>query len=212
MSRLGRELERAAREREDPAARERSWRVIHNALAAQELEAPVAARGMRLRLRLRRWRAFVAVALVALVGAAGVAAASAPRSDVGRFVRGVLGVGEPHARAALVHVPGGGRLLVAAGDSAWVVATDGARRRLGAYTGASWSPHGKFAIVWRGRALTAVDPVGDVRWTLTRPQAVSAARWAPGDGFLVAYRAGDSGGSSRVTAAVIAGLPRHAPG
>ena len=142
--------------------------------------------------RPRRWRAFVATALVALVGAAGVAAASAPRSDVGRFVRGVLGVGEPHARAALVHVPGGGRLLVAAGDSAWVVATDGAKRRLGAYAGASWSPHGKFAVVWRGRELTAVEPSGAVRWSLPAPAAVADARWAPGDGFLVAYRSGDA--------------------
>ena len=185
MSRLGRELERAAREREDPAARERSLRVVRAAFAAEH----AGARSLRSR-RPRRWRAFVATALVALVGAAGVAAASAPRSDVGRFVRGVLGVGEPHARAALVHVPGGGRLLVAAGDSAWVVATDGAKRRLGAYAGASWSPHGLFAVVWRGRELTAVEPSGAVRWSLPAPAAVADARWAPGDGFLVAYRSG----------------------
>jgi hypothetical protein len=186
VSRLGRELERAAREREDPAARERSLHVVR---AAFEAEHPAA--GPRPRLaRPRRWRAFVATALGALVGAAGVAAASAPRSDVGRFVRGVLGVGEPHARAALVRVPGGGRLLVAAGDSAWVVARDGAKRRLGAYAGASWSPHGKFAVVWRGRELTAVEPSGTVRWSLPAPAAVADARWAPGDGFLVAYRAG----------------------
>jgi hypothetical protein len=195
VSRLGRELERAAREREDPAARERSLRVVRTAFAAERGQAQPAAR--RARARWRRWRAFVATALVALVGAAGVAAASAPRSDVGRFVRGVLGVGEPHARAALVHVPGGGRLLVAAGHSAWVVASDGAKRRLGAYAGASWSPHGKFAVVWRGRELTAVEPSGAVRWSLPAPAVVADARWAPGDGFLLAYR---SGGAVRLVA------------
>ncbi|MEA2151557.1 MAG: hypothetical protein QOD69_3387, partial [Solirubrobacteraceae bacterium] len=118
--------------------------------------------------------------------------------DVGRFVRGVLGVGAPGARAALVRVPGGGRLLVSAGSSTWIVADDGARRRLGAYDGASWSPHGLFAAVWRGGELTAVDPRGHVRWSLPpRPQPVTAARWAPGDGFLVAYV---SGGSLRIVA------------
>jgi hypothetical protein len=176
---LRRDLERAAREREDPAARERSLRIVR--AAYQQLQPCP---------RRRPWRAFVATVLLAAVGAAGVAAASAPRSDVGRFVRGVLGVGEPHARAALVRVPGGGRLLVAAGDGAWVVASDGAKRRLGAYAGASWSPHGKFAVVWRGRELTAVDPVGRVRWSLPHEAAVADARWAPGDGFLIAYRAG----------------------
>ena len=173
------DLERAARDLEDRGARERTWRVVRDAY--EQLEP---------RPRRRPWRAFLATALLAVVGAAGVAAASAPRSDVGRFVRGVLGVGEPRARPALVHVPGGGRLLVAAGDDAWIVAADGAKRRLGAYAGASWSPRGRFAVAWRGRELTAVDPVGRVRWSLAHESAVTDARWAPDDGFLVAYRAG----------------------
>jgi len=184
MNRLRRDLERAAREREDPAARERSLRVVR---AAYDELAP--------RPRRWPWRAFLATALLAAVGAAGVAAASAPRSDVGRFVRGVLGVGEPRATPALVRVPGGGRLLVSAGDDAWIVATDGAKRRLGAYTGASWSPRGMFAVVWRGRELTAVDPRGRVRWSLPGERAVADARWAPGDGHLIAYR---SGGALRI--------------
>lgn len=177
--RLRRELEHAAPE--DAAARERSWRVVRAAYADYEP-----------RPRRRPWAALVAMALAAVVGAAGVAAASAPRSDVGRFVRTVLGVGEPGARPALVRVPGGGRLLVTAGASAWIVSDDGVRRRLGPYDGASWSPHGLFAAVWRGGELTAVDPRGHVRWTLSRPQPVTQARWAPGDGFLVAYLAGAS--------------------
>jgi hypothetical protein len=177
---LRRELERAAPE--DPAARERSLRVVRAAYADYEP-----------RRRRRPWAALAAVVLAAVAGAAGVAAASAPRSDVGRFVRNVLGVGEPGARPALVRVPGGGRLLVAAGSSTWIVAEDGVRRRLGTYDGASWSPHGLFAVVWRGGELTAVDPRGRVRWALpSRAQRISQARWAPGDGFLVAYLAGGS--------------------
>lgn len=136
---LRRELERVACEREDPAARERSLRVVRAAFAEA---APPARRPP--------WRALPAAALLVVAGVGGVAAASAPTSDVGRFVRDVLGVDEPRTRPALVRVPGGGRLLVAAGDGAWVVATDGAKRRLGRYSGASWSPRGLFAVVWRG--------------------------------------------------------------
>jgi hypothetical protein len=178
---LRRALERAAPD--DPAARERSWRVVRAAYAA----------GVEPRPRRRPWAALVAIVLTAVVGAGGVAAASAPHSHVGRFVRDVLGVGAPGARPALVRVPGGGRLLVASGSSAWIVADDGVRRRLGTYDGASWSPHGRFALVWRGGELTAVDPRGHVRWALPpRAQRIAQARWAPGDGFLVAYSAGAS--------------------
>jgi hypothetical protein len=173
------------------------------------------------RPRRRPWAAIVAVVLALGAGAAGVAAASAPRSDVGRFVRDVLGVGDPGARPALVNVPGGGRLLVAAGTSTWIVADDGAKRRLGAYAGATWSPRGLFAAVWRGGELSAVDPRGRVRWSLPpRSQPVTAARWAPGDGFLVAYVSGGAlrvvggdGSGDRELAAVRAGsVPAWRPG
>ncbi len=74
-------------------------------------------------------------------------------SGVGRWVRGVLGVGERDARPVLGRLPGGGRLLVQAGGSAWVVASDGAKRRLGAYDGTSWSPNGLFVVGWSGLEL-----------------------------------------------------------
>jgi hypothetical protein len=204
---LRRRLERAAPE--DAAARERSWRVVQAAYAGYEPRA-----------RRRPWGAIVAVALATVVGAAGVAAASAPRSDVGRLVRKVLGVGQPSARPALVRVPGGGRLLVTAGPAAWIVSDDGARRRLGAYDGASWSPHGLFAAVWRDRELSAVDPRGRVRWTLPRSQPVTGARWAPGDGFLIAYLSGgslrivggDGNGDHRLAAARTDVAPAWRPG
>ncbi len=182
---------RAARERElrdallravpeDDGARERSWRVVQAAHGA----------GMATRPRRRRFLWLAVVAALAPVAVGGVAAASAPHSDVGRWVRGVLGVGERDARPVLGRVPGGGRLLVQAGPSAWVVSSDGSKRRLGAYAGTSWSPHGLFVVGWRGRELTALDPGGAVRWSLSPREPVASARWGPVDGYRVAYVAG----------------------
>jgi hypothetical protein len=103
-------------------------------------------------------------------------------------VRGVLGV---HERGPVLgRVPGGGRLLVQAQGSGWVVSHNGAKRRLGAYAGTSWSPRGLFVVAWRGRELTAVDPAGHVRWSLPAPARVTSARWAPVDGYRIAYVAG----------------------
>jgi hypothetical protein len=102
----------------------------------------------------------------------------------------VLGTGAPHPRPALVHVPGGGRLLVNTADGPWVVAADGSRRRLGDYAGASWSPQGLFVVAWRGRELYALEPNGSARWALARPHRIVVARWATGDGWRVAYLSG----------------------
>jgi hypothetical protein len=187
----------------DAAARERSWRVVRAAHAGAR-PAP------RTRRAHRRVSVLVVLALAVLaVGSA--AAATAPHSDVGRFVRSVLGVrvGAPHARPALVHVPGGGRLLTQAGGATWVVASDGAKRRLGAYAGATWSPHGLFVAAWRGRTLSAVEPGGRVHWSIARTHSVRVARWGPVDGFRIAYLSGstlyvvngDGTGDHRVAAA-----------
>ena len=162
----------------DDGARERSWRVVRASYAGYSPPP-----------RRRRWAWLAVVAALTPVAAAGVAAASAPHSDVGRWVRGVLGVGERDARPVLGSVPGGGRLLVQAGGSAWVVSSDGSKRRLGAYNGTSWSPHGLFVVGWRGSELTALDPGGNVRWSLAR-RHVASARWGPVDGFRIAYVAG----------------------
>ncbi|MDX6677981.1 MAG: hypothetical protein QOE31_2033 [Solirubrobacteraceae bacterium] len=178
-----RELREALRRAvsEDDAARERSWRVVRAAYGDYEP-----------RPRRRRWAALlVALALTPLAAGAAVAA-GAPHSDVGRWVRGVLGVGERDARPVLGHVPGGGRLLVEAGGNAWVVAADGAKRRIGAYAGTSWSPRGLFVAGWRGRELTALDGGGGVRWSLGAPALVTVARWGPVDGYRVAYVAGSA--------------------
>jgi hypothetical protein len=171
----------------DDDARDRAWRVVQAAYAGDE---PRRHRACPARRR-RRVVALAAAAALLPVGAAGVAAASAPDSTVGEWVRGVLGVGERAAAPALVQVPGGGRLLVQAGDGAWAVFADGAKRRLGDYAGAAWSPRGRFVIAWQGSELTALDPGGRVRWSLARAGRVDLARWSPVDGFRIAYLVDD---------------------
>lgn len=170
-------LRRAAPD--DDASRERAWSVVR---------AEYVQRGPETRRR-HRARAAVPAALAIVAAAAGVAVA-APRSEVGGWLRRLVGVAEQRSRPALLDVPGGGRLLVRAGSGAWVVSADGAKRRLGTYDGVSWSPHGLFVIAWRGQELTALEPQGRVRWSLAAPAVVTAARWAPVDGFRIAYLAG----------------------
>ena len=152
-----------------------------------------------------------AVTAIACVVAVAVVALSVtePGDAVARWVRDVLGVGRENARPALVKVPGGGRLLVTsqAGSGAWVVSADGSRRRLGDYAGASWSPHGRFVVAWRGGELLAVEPNGRVRWSLARPGRIKVARWSRGLGYRIAYV---SGRSLRVVAGNGTGDRRYA--
>lgn len=151
-----------------------------------------------------------AVAAIACVIAAAVAlSVTEPGDAVARWVREVLGVGRENARPSLVRVPGGGRLLVTsqAGSGAWVVSADGSRRRLGDYAGASWSPHGRFVVAWRGGELLALEPNGRVRWSLSRHGRITAARWSRGLGYRIAYV---SGRSLRVVAGDGSGDRRYA--
>jgi hypothetical protein len=183
-----RELERRltrAMHADDAGPRARAREVVQ--AAYRERETSQRAR--------RRVQPIALLAALALVAGAAVAAATTPHSGVGRLVRDVLGIGEPHARPALVHVPGGGRLLVQSGASTWVVQPGGARRRIGTYDGAAWSPRGLYIVAWRGGILTATEPSGRVHWSLSRPARIEAARWSPVDGFRIAYL---SGGSLRV--------------
>jgi hypothetical protein len=142
--------------------------------------------------RRRRWAPALAVAACALAVAAVGVVVTEPGDAVARWVREMLGVGREDARPALVRVPGGGRLLVTAerGRGAWVVSADGSRRRLGDYDGASWSPHGRFVLAWRGSELLALEPGGRVRWSLARRGRITTARWSQGLGYRVAYISG----------------------
>ncbi len=166
----------------DAAARERSWRVVQAAYR----ELPPTPRQRRPRAR-RAGFTLVACLLAAL---AVTAVTRAPTDALARWLRDAVGAEATAPTSTLGRLPADGRLLVRVGDSAWVVAPDGVKRRLGRYSGASWSPRGLFVLAWRGSELTALEPDGDARWSLTAPAAVRAARWAPGDGYRIAYVAG----------------------
>jgi hypothetical protein len=142
-------------------ARERAWRVVSAAHAARE-PTP---RGRR------RWPLAVAVAAAVLVAAL----ASPPGRAVLDNLREAVGV--ERAQPALFSLPAPGRLLVTSDAGIWVAQADGSRRLLGSYSEASWSPFGRFVVAARENELAALEPDGDVRWTLARPQ-VAFPRWA----------------------------------
>jgi hypothetical protein len=141
---------------EAPAEREageRTWAVVRAAYATRE---PVT-------WPRRHMRTLVAGALVAAVVAAVL---SPPGRSVVHSLRKAVGV--QHAQTELFSLPAAGQLLVSGQGGTWVVHSDGSRRRLGAYRDAAWSPHGLFIAATRGNELLALDPKGNVRWTLAR--------------------------------------------
>jgi hypothetical protein len=158
-------------------AQRRAWRVVSAARAERE----------PLPRRSRRLRPLLALAVLAAVVAA---ALSPPGRAVGDWIRDRV-AGQEDAEPALVRLPAPGRLLVVSDRGPWIVRRDGSKRFLGRYEDASFSPSGSFVVVTGGRRVVAVEPDGDPRWTVTRPELVADGRWAP-SGFRVAYRAGDT--------------------
>jgi hypothetical protein len=142
-------------------ARERSWRVLQSAFEERE---PVA-HGRRM------LRPLVIVALAVAVLAAVL---SPPGRAVLDEIRETVGI--ERAQPALFSLPAQGRLLVASDAGVWVVHQDGSKRLLGPYREASWSPFGRFVVAARENELAALEPDGEVRWTLARP-GVRSPRW-----------------------------------
>lgn len=173
---------------DEAGAQERALLRLRAEFDALPLAAPPPPR------RRRRLAAALAAAALILIGAL-----SPPGDAVADWVRAAVGLrpalptdGAPRAD----RLPSGGRLLVSSSGATWIVEASGKRRRLGGWTAASWSPHGRFVIAWKGRRLAALDRRGKVRWSLPAPQPVTEALWSP-SGFRVAYRAG---GELRVVA------------
>ena len=135
-------------------ARERAWRVVQAAYA-ERVPQP--------RRRSRRPLVAVAAALAVLA-----AALSPPGRAVLDDVREVVGV--ERAQPSLFRLPTGGRVLVSSRAGTWVVQPDGAKRRLGDHVRAAWSPHGRFVVAAKPNELAALEPGGQVRWTLARPR------------------------------------------
>ncbi len=142
-------------------ARARAWGVVTAAFAERK---PVP--------RPSHWPRVAAVALAA--GALVAATVSSPGRAVLDEIREVVGV--ERAQPALFSLPAPGRLLVASDAGVWVVQQDGARRLLGDYEEATWSPFGRFVAATRENELVALEPDGEVRWTLARRGARSP-RW-----------------------------------
>jgi hypothetical protein len=160
-------------------AEERGLRVVRDAFGAREAAAP--ARRLRPRLALALAGALLVLAL--LLSPAG--------AKVRHWISDVVTTGAQRARPALTRIPGGGSLLVDSPRGAWIVHQDGSRRLLGAYREATWSPRGLYVAATSGHQLSAVDPLGNVHWSVSRPRRVGAPRWSP-SGFRVAYLAGTS--------------------
>jgi len=138
----------------EQGAEERAWEVVGAAYAERE---PVS-------WPRRHWQPLVAAA----VGAAVVAAAlSPPGRSVVHSLREAVGVKQ--AEQGLFSLPAPGQLLVTSREGAWLVHADGSKRLLGHYRDATFSPHGLFVAGTRANQLVAVDPEGNVRWTLARP-------------------------------------------
>ncbi|HYM64089.1 MAG TPA: hypothetical protein VES61_05365, partial [Gaiellaceae bacterium] len=161
-------------------AERRSWNVVRAAWETREALPPE-----------RRLRPILAAALFATAAVLGAVALTPAGGAVGGWIKDAF-VGQPDARPALDSLPAPGSLLVSSAQGVWVVRPDGSKRRLGDYRQASWSPRGLFVAATGGHQLVALEPDGDVRWTVSRRQSVSDARWMPGTGFRVAYRSGRS--------------------
>jgi dipeptidyl aminopeptidase/acylaminoacyl peptidase len=188
-------------------AGDRSWDVVRQAYE-ERLPTP----------RERSRRPLVAVA-------AGVAILAAALSPPGLAVWGSLRDavrGAQNTKPALFSLPTPrSRLLVNSAEGAWVVQSDGSKRLLDGYRDASWSPHGLYLAAIHGDELRALEPNGNVHWSIGRA-GLQSPRWSSqGHGDeRVAYLAGSTlrvvGGDGRgdralarhVSPVVPAWLPR----
>jgi len=191
---------------DEHGAEERAWEV---ARAAYEQREPVS-------WPRRNWQPLVAVALVAAVVAA---AFSPPGRSVVHSLRKAVGVKQ--AQQGLFSLPAPGQLLVTSREGAWLVHADGSKRLLGRYHDASFSPHGLFVAGTRANQLVALDPQGNVRWTLARPAPRFPAWTGSRTDTRIAYLSGDelrvvagdgSGDHALARAAPVAPAWRPGPG
>jgi dipeptidyl aminopeptidase/acylaminoacyl peptidase len=158
---------------DEERAERRGLAVVRAAFAARQ---PAAGRPALPRLA-------AALAALTLFAALALSPAGAAVRD---WIGDALTVGVRDAEPALTEIPGGGRLLVSSPQGSWVVQPDGSRRLLGDYPEAAWSPRGLFVVTASGHMLSAVEPDGTVRWSLSTDDSVTDMRWSP-SGVRIAY-------------------------
>jgi dipeptidyl aminopeptidase/acylaminoacyl peptidase len=157
-------------------ARERALMLVRAAFAQRD-PAP----------RKRSWRPVLA-ATVLLAALAGLL--SPPGRAVLDDLREVVGV--ERARPALFSLPGEGRLLAVSASSAWNVGADGSKRLLGPYRDAAWSPFGRYVVGATRLQLAALEPDGDKRWSLARPDVRLPAWGGTRTDTRIAYLSGST--------------------
>lgn len=159
------------------------------------------------------WRPMAIAAAAAVVIAASV---TPPGHAVLGSLRDAVR-GEQNAAPALFSLPTPrSRLLVNSAAGAWVVQSDGSKRLLDGYRDASWSPHGLYLAAIHGHELRALEPNGEVHWSVGRA-GLASPRWSmerSGD-ERVAYLARATlrviGGDGRGDRALARGVARIAP-
>jgi WD40 repeat protein len=158
---------------------DRTWNVVREAYEE------------RIRMPRKRDRRPIALAVAAAVVVAG--AVTPPGHAVFGSLRDAVR-GEQNAAPALFSLPAPhSRLLVNSAEGAWVVQSDGSKRLLDGYRDASWSPHGLYLAALNGDELRALEPNGDVHWSVGRA-GLATPRWSnEGNGDeRVAYLAGST--------------------
>lgn len=164
---------------EEHQARDRGWRVVRAAYAERRPSTAGSSTPTRLAIAF----AVAAIVLAVVLTPAG--------AEVVDFVRDVV---RPNAKEAkpLTSLPAPGSLLVESQEGAWVFHRDGSQRLLGDYRQATWSPNGVFVAATSANQLTAVEPdTGTAHWSVSGRHPTDP-RWAPGNGYRVAYRSGSS--------------------
>lgn len=195
---------RAVRLPHEVHTEQRAWQAVRNVYSEREVPA---------RPRPRRRIAALPVA----VAIAGVLVLTPAGAAVHRWIDRTLGV--RHARAALFSLPAPGRLLVVGPGGVWTVASDGSKRRLGAWREATWSPHALYVAVAGRDQLSALDLRGTPRWSVAR-RSVRSPSWFAPNGYRLAYLsgaglrviAGDGTGDRDLASNVRAVAPAWRPG
>src|SRR3954453_10675399 len=86
--------------------------------------------------------------------------------------------GEQNAKPALFLLRSkGSRLLVNSAEGAMIVQSDGSKRLREGYRDASWSPHGLYLAAIHGDELRALEPTGNIHWSIGR-MGLAAPKWS----------------------------------